>query len=195
MKKLFWIFLAFPLTLWANSEKNEVIENSKKELSEIHVALEVGEVYPFFELSDALDNSIYAQGEVRYNYWKYFHGYLQFGYSYMNVTEEKANFDGVHQFHGRVGLLWQLPWLSSLRLGGGFSCIWARSDGGDRYDLRGGMLTDNESEFGVHGRLNLPVFQMTNWVLGFNAYYERIWTKPDPSDMLWFGIYLERRVR
>lgn len=192
MKKILLLLILLPLSLWAEIQKNE---NFQKEFSTMKVALEVGEIYPFFDLSDAIDNSVYVQGEFQYHYFKYFDGYLQFGYSYMNVIEKLADFPGVHQFNGRVGLLWNMPWVSVLRLGGGFSCIWARSDGGDPTAARGGMLSDNESEFGLHARLNLPVFRFSKWNLGFNAYWEQIWTKPDRSNMLWFGIYLERRIR
>lgn len=192
MKKVLLILMLLPLFLFAETSQNK---KSNEEFSEIFFSLEVGEIYPFFELSDVLDNAVYGQGDLTYQYWKQLLGYLQFGYSYFKVTDERIDFPGVHQFHGRVGLLWKLPFVSSLKLGGGFSCIWARSDGGDRLALRGGMLSDNESEFGFHGRLNFPVFQLPNWNLGFNAYFEQLWTKPERSQMLWFGIYLKRRGR
>ncbi len=184
---------------WAfaeNSVNEKEIQPSKaKPFSEMYVALEGGEMYPFFELQDVLDNALYGQAEFRYSYFENFDGYLQFGYSYLKTIDSKIRFPGVHQFNGRVGLLWHVPYARSVRLGAGFSCIWARSDGGKPNDVYGSMLYDNESEFGWHTRLNLPVFQLEKWNIGLNLYWEQLWTQPERSNMLWFGAYFERRVR
>lgn len=170
-------------------------ESPRLPFSEMFIGIEGGELYPMGDLMDALDNALYAQLQFRYSYYKALDGYVHFGYSYLETTDDEIDFPGIHQFHGRVGLLWHVPRVESIRLGGGFSCIWARSDGGSASAKLGGTLSDNESEFGWHARLDLAAFRLENWNVGFNAYWEQIWTLPERSNTLWFGVYLERRLR
>lgn len=179
--------------VWA--EEND-LENIRREspFSKMYLGLEAGEIYPFGNVEDAVDVSPYGQIEFRYFYFGRFDGFVQFGYSYLETISSQVTFPGVHQFHGRVGLLWLIP-QTSIHLGGGFSCIWARSDGGDEKTPYGGTLNDNESEFGWNARLRLPIFRFESWNIGLNAYWEQIWTKPERTNMLWFGVFFERRIR
>ena len=168
---------------------------AEKPFSEISIGLEGGEIIPLDILEDAIDNSLYGGLTLQYNYFKSLDGTLDFGYSYMNVITDKAKADGVHQFHGRLGLLWHIPYVPSVLLGGGFSCIWARLDGGNQNDKFGGTLYDNESEFGINARLKLPVFRFEKYNMGLNFLWEQIWTTPERSNMIWVSVYFERRIR
>lgn len=166
----------------------------RKPFDDVYVGIEGGEIYPWGDLQDVLYNAWYGQFNARYSYYKNLDGYVQFGYTYFDVRGDFA-FPGVHQFNGRVGLLWQIPKTPDFRLGGGFSCIWTRSDGGDPKAEYGGMLYDNESEFGWNAMLSVPLMRYEKWNVGLNTYWEQIWTAPERSNMLWIGLYIERKVR
>lgn len=166
-----------------------------KPFDKVYVGIEGGEIYPWGDLQDVLYNSWYGQFNARYNYFKSLDGYVQFGYTYFDISDDAIDFPGVHQFNGRVGLLWPVPKTPDFRIGGGFSCIWTRSDGGDPKAKRGGMLSDNESEFGWNALVSLPIVSFEKWNVGVNAYWEQIWTAPERSNMLWIGFFIERRVR
>lgn len=186
MKKILIILC----TLFAFSFAEE-----SKPFDDVYVGLEGGNIYPWGDLEDALYNSWYGQLNFRYNYYKSLDGYVNFGYTYFETRDAAVDFPGVHQFNGRVGLLWSIPKTPGFRLGGGFSCIWTRSDGGDPNAKLGGMLSDNESEFGWNAMLSLPVIRSENWNVGLNTYWEQIWTTPERSNMLWVGMFIERKVR
>ena len=83
MKKVLLILMLLPLFLFAETSQNK---KSNEEFSEIFFSLEVGEIYPFFELADVLDNAVYVQGDLTYQYWKQLLGYLQFGCSVICFT-------------------------------------------------------------------------------------------------------------
>lgn len=193
MKRLLALLVFLAAASFAEEAPEQV--NPRLPFSEMFLGIEGGELYPMGDLMDVLDNALYAQLQFRYSYYKSLDGYIHFGYSYLETTDDEIDFPGVHQFHGRVGVLWHVPGVESIRLGGGFSCIWARSDGGSASAKLGGMLSDNESEFGWHARLDLAAFRLQNWNVGFNAYWEQIWTLPERSNTLWFGVYVERRLR
>jgi len=59
---------------------------------------------------------------------------------------------------------------------------------------RGGMLLDNETEFGWFARINMPFLYYRSFTIGFNALWEQIWTLPERSNTLTIGVYVERRV-
>ena len=47
----------------------------------LYVGIEGGEMYPFGDLVDAVDNSFYGGVQVRYMYWEDFDGFILFNYS------------------------------------------------------------------------------------------------------------------
>lgn len=186
MKKILLTIVAFVALTFATEAKP---------FDKVYVGLEGGEIYPWGDLQDVLYNSWYGQLDVRYNYFKSLDGFVQFGYTYFETRDDRIDFPGVNQFNGRVGLLWLVPKTPDIRLGGGFSCIFARSDGGDPAAKYGGMLYDNESEFGWNAMVSLPAMRFENWNVGLNVYWEQLWTTPERSNMLWIGLFIERRVR
>lgn len=197
LKALSVSFLLLVSALWAG----DVQTNKDVAFSHLFVSLEVGELYPWDQLQDAVDNSVFVGGGIRYTYWDDFDGFVSMNYSYFKPNTDNEFVYGIHQVNGKLGLSWRNPWVKSLELGAGFQCVWARAD----YDESevdeesfkkeaGGTLVDNETEFGWFFRLNLPVWTTENYRAGFNAQWEELWTLPECSNMLTFGIYLERRI-
>lgn len=187
-------FFALILFAFAYGFSAEV-ETKDYMFSEGYLALEGGEAYPWGIVEDAVQPSLYGQGEFYYRYWENTYGLVQFGYAYFRTQDYFKRFPGVHQFHGRVGLDHQFSWMRPILLGVGFSCIWARSDGGDPEDKGPGvMLTDNESEFGSFIKAKLPILKYEKYAVGLNIYWEHIWTLPEKSNMLWIGLFVQRRM-
>ena len=90
--------------------------------------------------------------------------------------------------------------ISPIVVGGGFSCNWTRADLDDDvikdeiYNMPGGTLGDNETEFGWYVRLNLIAWNFKDYRVGFNLMWEEIWTLPKRSNMLYAGLYVERKL-
>ena len=68
------------------------------------------------------------------------------------------------------------------------------TDKNEIYMLPGGTLGDNETEFGWFARLNLVLWNFDKYRVGFNFMWEEIWTLPKRSDMLYVGLYVERKL-
>lgn len=169
--------------------------------SHLFVTVNVGESYPWGQIQDAVENSVYAGAGIRYTYWDDFDGFVTMDYSYFKPNTDNEFVYGIHQVNGKLGLSWRSPWIKPLELGVGFQCVWARADydedGVDEESFKkeaGGTLVDNETEFGWFFRLNLPVWTTENYRVGLNAHWEEVWTLPERSNMLTFGVYLERRI-
>ncbi len=188
MKKIFGILFLLPL--WISAQEASPKE---KAFSSVSLSGEAGFIYPLGDLRDMIENSYYGLAEFRYHYRGAFRGFLQFGYSYVR-TQDWVEFPGVHQFNGRVGMDASADLIHPLRFGGGFSCIWLRADGTDK-ELEHTELASNESEFGWFVRADLPVFILENYQAGVRVYGEQIWSSPETSTSIWFGVYLERRMR
>ena len=162
-----------------------------------YFSIEGGEMYPFGDLVEAIENSFYGGIGFRYSYWSDFDGFVHFNYSYVKIFADGIQFPGVHQFTGRLGLDWKWSLFRPLALGAGFTCNWTRADTEDGtkfYSGRGGMLLDNETEFGWFVRVNMPFLYFREYTAGLNVLWEELWTLPKRSDMLTIGFYIERRV-
>jgi len=165
--------------------------------SRIYVSIEGGEMYPFGDLVDAVENSFYGGFGFRYSYWPDFDGFVHFNYTYVKVRDKDIPFPGVHEFVGRLGLDWRWKYIRPLAVGAGFTCNWTRADsddGKDYYSGRGGMLLDNETEFGWFARINMPFMYFREYTAGLNVLWEQIWTLPERSNTLTVGFYIERRI-
>lgn len=162
-----------------------------------YISIEGGEMYPFGDLVDAVENSFYGGIGFRYSYWPDFDGFIHFNYAYVKVRAEDIPFPGVHQFVGRIGLDWHWRLLRPLAVGAGFTCNWTRADSDEEdkfYEGRGGMLLDNETEFGWFARVNMPFTSFKGVTAGLNVLWEQLWTLPERSNTLTVGFYLERRI-
>lgn len=164
--------------------------------SHVYISVEGGEIYPFGDLIDAVDNTAYVGVGLRYSYWENFDGIVLFDYTYFKMRIKDVPYPGAHQFMGRLGLDWRSKWLKPIILGGGFICNWTRADGGDNLDFKkpGGTLTDNETEFGYFARINVPFLNYKRVRLGLNVLWEELWTLPERSNMLSAGFYAEWRL-
>lgn len=164
--------------------------------SHVYVSAEIGEIYPWGDLIDVVENSVYAGFGIRYTYWKNFDGILLFDYTYFKMRMNEVPYPGVHQFMGRLGLDWRSKWLSPIILGGGFICNWTRADDGEEqnFNAPGGTLIDNETEFGYFVRINVPFLKYNRVVVGLNVLWEELWTLPERSNMLSAGFYAEWRL-
>lgn len=162
-----------------------------------YISIEGGEMYPFGDLVDAVENSFYGGIGFRYSYWPDFDGFIHFNYAYVKVRAEGIPFPGVHQFVGRIGLDWHWRLLRPLAVGAGFTCNWTRADSDEEdkfYEGRGGMLLDNETEFGWFARVNMPFTSFKGVTAGLNVLWEQLWTLPERSNTQTVGFYLERRI-
>ena len=162
-----------------------------------YISIEGGEMYPFGDLVDAVENSFYGGIGFRYSYWPDFDGFIHFNYAYVKVRAEDIPFPGVHQFVGRIGLDWHWRLLRPLAVGAGFTCNWTRADSDEEdkfYEGRGGMLLDNETEFGWFARVNMPFTSFKGVTAGLNVLWEQLWTLPERSNTLTVGFYIERRI-
>lgn len=169
--------------------------------SHVYVSLEGGEIYPFGDLVDAVDNALYGGFGFKYVVLEHVDGFLLFDYAYFEPIPENIKIYGVHQFRGKVGVDVKWNAIRPLAIGVGFACDWTRAefdeddvDDNSFHDDLGGTLTDNETEFGWFARLNLPLFH-TKWAdVGLNVMWEELWTLPERSDMLSVGVSVERRL-
>lgn len=174
-------------------------EPAEEAFSKLYVSIEGGEIYPFGELEDAVENTFYGGFGLRYSYWDDADGFLNFNYAYFTPRPSAVPYDGVHQFSGKVGMDFHWRLINPVVFGAGFVCNWTRADmdDGDKdkaYSLPGGSLTDNETEFGWFIRMNLPLWSFEKMRIGFNLLWEELWTLPKRSDMLTAGVYIERRI-
>lgn len=162
--------------------------------SHLSVFIEGGEIYPMGDLMDAVKNTLYGGVGVRYTYWKNVDGIVMFQYAYFKPNA-KIDYDGVHQFMGRVGIEWKWPVIHPVALGGGFTCDWTRADVENfDWNKKGGTLASNETEFGWYARISLPVFKYEKYSAGFHIMWEHLWTLPKSSNMLSAGISVERSI-
>lgn len=189
MRRIFFMMILFAAFAW--SEEEAPAENVM--FKKAYFSLEGGEIYPLGDLLDAVDDTYYGLIEFRYQYWENVFGVVQFGYSYF-TPREASDFDGIHQFNGRVGVDYPLKLIHPISIGAGFSCLWLRADGDDLENSSATTLGDNESEFGWYARLILPIVKTEKYCVGAHAYWESIWTQPETSNMFWFGLYIERRL-
>ena len=191
LKKIILIALGIAITVFAQSESKSVEDIA---FSHAYIGIEGGEVYPFGDLIDATDNTLYGGFNFRYSYWENVDGIVMFHYAYFKPRPDVVPYDGVHQASGKLGLDWHMPAISPIVLGGGFACNWTRADYEEKdkpdFNSPGGTLTDNETEFGWFARLNLKVWNTENYRVGFNMMWEEIWTLPKRSDMLYVGFYV-----
>ena len=186
-----------PNDSFANKDDSLAVANDIS-FSHLSVFLEGGEIYPMGDLMDAVKNTLYGGVGVRYTYWENVDGIVMFQYAYFKPVPNDIEYDGVHQFMGRVGADWKWNAIRPVVLGAGFSCSWTRADieSKENFDWhrRGGTLADNETEFGWYARISLPVFKYKEYSAGFHIMWEQLWTLPKRSNMLYAGITVERSI-
>lgn len=203
LKVLLFALVTFASVAFAQTDSAKVQIDSTKApedyaFERFYVSIEGGEIYPFGDLIDAVDNALYGGVGIRYSYWKDVDGFMTFNYSYFKPVP-KTKIDGVHQFSGKVGLDWRLKYISPAIIGAGFACNFTRADMQDGVNISfendlGGTLADNETEFGWFVRVNIPLWNWDSFRVGFNLQWEKLWTLPKRSDVLTAGIYVEKRI-
>lgn len=197
LKKLLLLVAGFALAAFAQEDSAKIEDIA---FSKAYLGIEGGEIYPFGDLIDAVYNTYYGGFNFRYSYWKNVDGVVMFHYAYFEPRPDVVPYDGVHQVSGKLGLDWNFPIIHPVGLGGGFVCNWTRADLDEGvkkdliYNKPGGTLGDNETEFGWYARLDLKIFNLKNYRIGFNMMWEEIWTLPKRSDMLYVGLYVERKL-
>ena len=197
LKKILLFMAGVALAAFAHDDTTNVEDIA---FSHAYLGIEGGEVYPFGDLIDATENTLYGGFNFRYSYWKNVDGVVMFHYAYFKPRPDVVPYDGVHQASGKLGLDWKIPAIHPMVFGGGFACNWTRADLEDDvvkdeiYDKPGGTLGDNETEFGWYARLNVVLWNLETYRVGFNFMWEEIWTLPKRSDMLYVGVYVERKL-
>lgn len=197
LKKILLFMAGVALAAFAHDDTTNVEDIA---FSHAYLGIEGGEVYPFGDLIDATENTLYGGLNFRYSYWKNVDGVVMFHYAYFKPRPDVVPYDGVHQASGKLGLDWKIPAIHPMVFGGGFACNWTRADLEDDvvkdeiYDKPGGTLGDNETEFGWYARLNVVLWNLETYRVGFNFMWEEIWTLPKRSDMLYVGVYVERKL-
>lgn len=197
LRKILLFVAGVALAAFAQEDTTKVEDIA---FSHAYLGIEGGEVYPFGDLIDATENTLYGGFNFRYSYWKNVDGVVMFHYAYFKPRPDIVPYDGVHQASGKLGLDWRFPAVHPMVFGGGFSCNWTRADLDDDvvkdeiYEKPGGTLGDNETEFGWFARLNVVLWNLETYRVGFNFMWEEIWTLPKRSDMLYAGIYVERKL-
>lgn len=197
LKKILLFMAGVALAAFAQEDTTKVEDIA---FSHAYLGIEGGEVYPFGDLIDATENTLYGGLNFRYSYWKNVDGVVMFHYAYFKPRPDVVPYDGVHQASGKLGLDWRIPAIHPMVFGGGFACNWTRADLEDDvvkdeiYDKPGGTLGDNETEFGWYARLNVVLWNLETYRVGFNFMWEEIWTLPKRSDMLYVGVYVERKL-
>ena len=197
LKSILLMVAGFALAALAQEDSAKVEDIA---FSKAYLGIEGGEVYPFGDLIDAVENTLYGGLNFRYSYWKNVDGVVMFHYAYFKPRPDVVPYDGVHQASGKLGLDWRFPAIHPMVFGGGFACNWTRADLDDDvvkdeiYEKPGGTLGDNETEFGWFARLNVVLWNFEKYRVGFNFMWEEIWTLPKRSDMLYAGIYVERKL-
>ena len=197
LKKILLFMAGVALAAFAQEDTTKVEDIA---FSHAYLGIEGGEVYPFGDLIDATENTLYGGLNFRYSYWKNVDGVVMFHYAYFKPRPDVVPYDGVHQASGKLGLDWKIPAIHPMVFGGGFACNWTRADLEDDvvkdeiYDKPGGTLGDNETEFGWYARLNVVLWNLETYRVGFNFMWEEIWTLPKRSDMLYVGVYVERKL-
>lgn len=167
-----------------------VIQNSHSQdlFSAMRATVEGGRVSPMGDLSLKAESAYYGNMGVAYPYAPHLEGYALGGYAYVPVSSPA--FAGLHQLSGRAGIELSPSWLAPLSVGGGISMIFVRGDS-IAPEAKEYFLYDNESEFGWHARLTMPVIRQPSWRMGFRANWEEIWTLPAKSQFFWLGLYVE----
>ena len=197
LKSILLMVAGFALAALAQEDSAKVEDIA---FSKAYLGIEGGEVYPFGDLIDAVENTLYGGLNFRYSYWKNVDGVVMFHYAYFKPRPDVVPYDGVHQASGKLGLDWRFTAIHPMVFGGGFACNWTRADLDDDvvkdeiYEKPGGTLGDNETEFGWYARLNVVLWNLETYRVGFNFMWEEIWTLPKRSDMLYAGIYVERKL-
>ncbi len=198
LKTILIASLAFVASALAQTDSTAQAQPEDYAFSHFSVSIEGGEIYPWGDLYDAVENALYGGVGIRYAYWENADGFMTFNYSYFKPVA-KTKFNGVNQFSGKVGLDWKLKQISPIVLGAGFTCNFTRAEvkDGETLDFGndlGGTLGDNETEFGWFVRLNVPFRNIGNYRVGMNFVWEELWTLPKRSDMITAGFYIERRI-
>ncbi|MCF0222831.1 MAG: hypothetical protein HUK20_01040, partial [Fibrobacter sp.] len=106
MYKLILIVLAFSATLIFSKDLDQdsvLALPADVAFSKIYVSVEGGEIYPWGDLIDAVENSLYGGVGFRYSYWDNADGFVSFAYSYFKPVPNSF-VNGVHQFSGKLGL-------------------------------------------------------------------------------------------
>ena len=68
--------------------------------SKAYVSIEGGEMYPFGDLQDAVENSFYGGVGLRYSYWDDFDGFVHFNYAYVKVRAREHAVPLLQGFYG-----------------------------------------------------------------------------------------------
>ena len=71
--------------------------------SHVSISIQGGEIYPWGDLLDVVENSAYIGLGLRYSYWADFDGILHFDYAYFKTRNKEIPYPGVHQAMGRLG--------------------------------------------------------------------------------------------
>lgn len=196
LSKLKMISLVAFLTVLSWGEPVQSVEDIA--FSHAAISIEGGEVYPFGDLADAVENALYGGLNFRYAYWENVDGLVMFHYAYFEPLPDNIPYGGVHQVMGKLGVDWRMPFFNLLAVGAGFACNWTRADydGDEMIDFGspGGTLIDNETEFGWFARLNVVLVNLEKYRVGLNLMWEELWTLPKRSDMLYAGLYIERKL-
>lgn len=185
---------------FAQTSQDSLSNPADHAFSKAYISIEAGEIYPWGDLLDAVDETFYAGLGFRYSYWDDVDGFVTFNYSYFKPIPDNVPIDGAHQFSGKLGADWHWSLIRPFVLGIGFTCNWTRADlddddnKGKIYHQPGGTLTDNETEFGWFARINVPLWNFEKMRVGLNFLWEELWTLPKRSDMLTVGLYVERRI-
>jgi len=151
-------------------------------------SLEGGMNYFLGDLQKEIKISPYAAADFEYELSNYTALYLQGAFSYLKL-KNNSDFHGLYQFLGRTGIETPEDLLKPVAIGVGISMATVRGNNAtpdaDKY-----FLSDNETEFGWHIRLELSLFRIENFKFSTRFYYDQIWTKPKNSYLLHGGFSL-----
>jgi hypothetical protein len=151
-------------------------------------SLEGGANYFLGDLQKEIKISPYAAADFGYELSDYTELYLQGVFSYLKL-KRNSDFHGLYQFLGRTGIETPEHLLKPVVIGTGISMATVRGNNAtseaDKY-----FLSDNETEFGWHIRLELSLFRIKNFKFSTRFYYDQIWTKPKNSYLLHGGFSL-----
>jgi len=152
------------------------------------ISIEGGVNYFLGDLQNELEISPYGSAGFEIELSYYTSGYLQGSYSYLNL-KNNSDFDGLHQFVGRVGIETSERIFKFASVGVGISLAGVRGKSGVP-QAESYMLSTSESEFGWNARLKLNVLRFEKFIIGTRFYYDEIWTKPESSSLLQGGIFV-----
>jgi hypothetical protein len=151
-------------------------------------SLEGGMNYFLGDLQKEIKICPYAAADFEYELSNYTALYLQGAFSYLKL-KNNSDFHGLYQFLGRTGIETSEHLLKPVAVGAGISMATVRGNNATQYADKY-FLSDNETEFGWHIRLELNLFRIENFRFGTRFYYDQIWTKPENSYLLHGGFSL-----